>query len=171
MRFRTEISCKERFCCPSGSSTKIDYIRETKSDGTCFLKKTGTTNLKFLIQESSKGHLLCDLIKRARIGDTSAIPAVDPSAFGDCTNIPQDLMAAQNLQVKVNTLFDSLPADTRDKFGNNPYKFLKAVSDNSQDIVNCVAASESAKVASSKLSSEQILTNVINKIIGGKSNE
>ena len=171
MKFRCLLSERVRFPSPCGSVTMPEYSREIKADGSCNLKKVGCKNTQYLIQESSKGHLLCDLIKRSRIGDTSAIPTVDESVFGDASNIPKDLMSAANLSVKVNQLFDSLPADVRSKYDNSSLKFMKAVSENSQDLINHAAAASIASDKLSKASNTKSLADAINSLIGGKSNE
>lgn len=168
MKFRCLLSSREHFYSPSGDVSLTEYTK-CSSNGVCILKKTGTKNIKFLVQESAKGHLLCDLIKRARVGDVNAITPVDSSMFGDSSNMPSDLLSAANLSLKVNQLFDSLPLDVRNRYGNNSYNFMKAVSENSQDLANMVAASQIHADKVQKDSNTKSLADAINKLIGGNS--
>lgn len=47
--------------------------------------------------------------------------------YGDVTNAPADYMEAQALVMRVETTFAALPAEIREKFGNNPAELAKAV--------------------------------------------
>nr|QJB19616.1 MAG: internal scaffolding protein [Microvirus sp.] len=52
--------------------------------------------------------------------------------YGDVTNAPADYMEAQALVMRVETTFAALPAEIREKFGNNPAELAKAVANPSR---------------------------------------
>lgn len=59
---------------------------------------------------------------------TGALPISQKMpSYGDYSD-PVDFQTAQNLLIKANQQFDSLPAEIRKRFGNDPKEFLEFVS-------------------------------------------
>ena len=71
----------------------------------------------------------CDVNKiLATYMKTGILPPVDPNAqYGDLSDF--DYQSMQNQIANANSLFEQLPDNVKNKFGNEPYRFLNFVQD------------------------------------------
>ena len=68
---------------------------------------------------------------------TGILPPVDPNAqYGDLSDF--DYQSMQNQIANANSLFEQLPDNVKNRFGNEPYRFLNFVQDdkNYDELVN-----------------------------------
>lgn len=157
MKFRTAYNCSERFCSPSGSRFRKLFQRKIHSNGSKELVENGTEDTYQIIQLAAKGNLLPDLIRRSQLGDPSAI-GNDIGSYPDLTRAPKNLLDAENLLLKARSIYDSLPSDTKNKYGNSYVQFLSAVDDGSfiKDSFESTASKVKKKEPTPAFTDEQI---------------
>lgn len=63
--------------------------------------------------------------------------ALKTAFYGDVTNAPRDFMEAQNYVLRVQEVFDGLPSELRERFDNEPSKFVKFV-ENPKNRAECI---------------------------------
>lgn len=69
------------------------------------------------------------ILKRARrTGDMTAFMTSKQAYYMDISDAP-DFIAAQNIVAKAKAQFEMLPSDVRDRFNNDPAKFLAFATD------------------------------------------
>lgn len=146
MKFRSFSNRPVRICCPAGSPERQLYTRKVDSSGNKSLERSGKENVFMAIQLAANGNLAKDLVARSLRGDESAIPSADSLTYADITGAPKSLLDAENRLIDARTLFESLPLDVRNKYGNNFRNFLVAVDDGSwlSDAKAARASSEKA---------------------------
>lgn len=128
MKFRSFSSRAAAKPSPSGSTDRQLYSRKSDFE----LVPSGKENVYQSIQLAAKGNLPLDLIRRAERGDITAIPPpISSDGVVDLLNAPTSLMDAQNTLLHARSIFDSLPLEVRNKYGNNFNTFLSAVDDGS----------------------------------------
>ena len=87
----------------------------------------GHTNVYAQKQEAVKDTYIYNMIDRInRTGDFSLL-GENLGGFIDVTNMPKNLMEAENVRVKARQIFDSLPMEKRSDYGNDFNLFLKDV--------------------------------------------
>lgn len=111
----------------SKGSIDKPVFEERVVDGVRCLVQTGKENLKDFIEASKSETLISNIIKRFELGDTSVLQRVQ-GFYGDFTSMPSNLAEAQNLLIRLNNQFDSLPVDIKNKFDYSFDKFVKDVS-------------------------------------------
>ena len=105
---------------------KIDVDKET---GREIVVRAGETNVYIQKQEAVKDVLLYNLIDTyTRTGDAS-IFGENLGGFIDVVNLPKSLLEAENVRVQAKQLFDRLPFEQRNVYGNDVFVFLKDVND------------------------------------------
>lgn len=140
---RSPFSHRERFYAetPSGIVDVFDEV--LLEDGTMGLKKTGEQDLNEYIQSFREESLIYNLLDRFQKTNDPSIFNVKSGFYADVTNMPKDLMEAQNLMLSIDKKFASLSAVVKDKFDNNSKKFAAAILDGSIDkIIGDIAQSE-----------------------------
>lgn len=102
---------------PVGSKTRDQFIAKTDDDGNRRLVKTGEVNVYEQIQSFA---LDCDLkriIERCQMtGDFTALLQRPQPLFMDCTDMPQDLMAAHAAMESAKEAYNSLTAKQKQQF-------------------------------------------------------
>lgn len=77
----------------------------------------------------------------ARVLKSGYVPYSESSLkrafYGDVTAAPRDFMEAQQLVVRVNEVFDGLPSELRERFDNDPSKFVEFV-ENPKNRAECL---------------------------------
>lgn len=118
---------------PEESGSKmIDDFTLKVVDGEEILVKTGTIDIYDSKQEALEGTYLPRMIERFMNGNISP---VDFDAFKnehswedlDVTGAPKNLAELQQLAIDTDKAFYGMPADVRDLFGDNKYKFVQAL--------------------------------------------
>lgn len=127
MKFRSAYSDSGRYYSPSGDGFRKKYVKQKNPDGTSVLLEDGIENVYDSIQKAGLGLAIDDLIRRAKAGDTEAIPEVVDS-YVDIRKAPKDLLEANKMLADARSKYESLPAELRSKYDNNFNTFLEAAS-------------------------------------------
>ena len=89
----------------------------------------GKTNVYQQKQAALPDTLIYNLIDRIeRTGDFSLL-GENLGGFIDVTNMPRNLMEAENVRLQAQQLYNSLPLEERNKYGNDFSKFLMDVNE------------------------------------------
>lgn len=109
----------------SGSQFEPVYQTKVDKNGHKSLVKTGERNVYEIIQQNAVGVDLASIIKRCTLlNDSSLLMQRNPIGDVDLTQIPGDLMAAQNAYIAIKDSFYQLPVDIRRQFDNSPDVFV-----------------------------------------------
>lgn len=111
---------------PQGNGER-DLYEERVVDGVRQLVVTGKEDLKSIIEASKEETLISNIMKRFEMGDVNALSRVQ-GFYGDITGMPDNLAEAQNMLIKMENDFNSLPVDIKKKFDNSFDKYVKDVS-------------------------------------------
>lgn len=161
MKFKTAYDTSNFEGSPAGSRFRKQYI----SDGTD-IKECGVEDVYDSIQKAANGCLVEDLLRRASVGDPSAIPPVVDS-YTDLSHAPGDILEAHQMLKDSRASFDQLPADVKAKFGNSFDTFLKASLDGTA--VSVLTSTPAAESRPDTLSSDE-LSKIRSIINGGNTN-
>lgn len=89
--------------------------------------KKGSTNVYEQKQAALPDTLIYNLIDRIeRTGDMSLL-GENLGGFIDVTNMPRNLMEAENVRLQAQQLYNSLPLEERNRYGNDFSAFLQDV--------------------------------------------
>lgn len=124
---RTPFSARRRFFSPSPKGTADIYQEKLLDDGTMGIEVVGQHDLNAFVQASKDSTLIYNILDRfQKTGDPSIIDRVK-GFFADVTDMPKDLMQAQNLLINAEKQFASLPGVLKEKYDNNYTKFAEEV--------------------------------------------
>lgn len=129
--FRSHLQDHARVIANPGSPEKIIYSPVFDKEGNFELKESGRENLYEFIQshaESVDIHVLLDRFSR---GDISALSKVQ-GTYGDFTTLPKTYAELLNSVIQGENIFNSLPVETREKFGHDFRKWMASM-DNMDD--------------------------------------
>lgn len=114
--------------CPVGDGQRDLFEERVDEKGNRYLAVVGRESIKDFIQASKEGTEISTILKRfSRTGDISILQQ-RPGFYCDITNLPSNLMEAQNHLIKLQKSFDHLPSDKKLEFDNSFDKFVKEVS-------------------------------------------
>lgn len=162
MKFKTAFDCK----CSDPSSSSGSRFRQTykrqfdEKSGLFKIVSDKKEDVYNSIQIAAEGRKLSDLVARSLRGDESAI-GLPVDSFVDLTNAPKDAMEAQNLLIRSQEHFMSLPKDIRSHFSNNCSVWLKSLADGSfKEYITSRSKTMSERKAADKLyqSSKPVFT-------------
>lgn len=122
MNFKNRTSDPERFTTEAGRKYANTYEITIDKNGHKTLNKTGETNTYAMIQEYLEESKIENILKRAT-EDPTVLEAAN-GQYIDCTEMPTTLAEAQNLIIRLNTEFDSLPIETKKKFDMSAEKYV-----------------------------------------------
>ena len=121
----------EQFTSP-GNSRKPLYSPVYGDDGCLALECTGYKDTDLEISSYREQTDMAYIISRINAGDTSVLP--DPNAlYADVTDLPNTPIGMVNFLDGMRRKFDSLPAETREKFDNSFSRFIAGVPTHSVD--------------------------------------
>lgn len=126
---------RSRFCRPIavklafGDGFDVTY-EERIVEGVRKLVPVGNTNSYEFIQKSLDDTLVYNVIAKFERGNVDILNQ-RVGQFVDVTGLPKTLAEAENIIIKSNTFFDSLPLDIRNRFGNSSSSFLESLSNGS----------------------------------------
>lgn len=163
MKFRSAYDCKKSFSSPSGSRYRNQYVKKIY-DGKEVLELSGKEDLFDTIQKAAPGNIIEDLLRRARAGDTSAIPEPVDS-YADISKAPKDLLEAHQMLASARSKYDALPADLKAVFNNDYSSFLEASANG--NVVKAIQA-KNANPEAKPLTVDEI--SELRKMIGGTKN-
>lgn len=123
MKFRTKFSERKRVFSQVGDRCKVLYSLALDENGREVLKKSGMTDLKNEIQSHHDSVCLDMILMRYMQGDESALNKVE-GFYADVSNMPVKLNDVLNLAREGKSIFDSLPTDVKEVFGNDYMMFL-----------------------------------------------
>lgn len=109
----------------SGSPVEVVYAPKVLDNGEIELVEVGLKNTDEEIQSYKDSTDIRLILARCDAGDYSGLNVKTP-LYGDFTEMPKTYAELLQLQIDSNNLFDSLPADVRYKFDNDPNKFFAA---------------------------------------------
>lgn len=123
MIIRSYYSKKESIVSNPGSCMKTEYMLSVDEKGYETLKVTGETDVQKMI-DSYKDMVDLDIVlERLNNGDESALEQVE-GFYADVTGIPNNLQDVMNLNLNGKMLFDSLPPEYRNIYGDNYQSFV-----------------------------------------------
>ena len=108
-----------------GSPVEVVYAPKVLDNGEIELIETGLRNTDEEIQSYKDSTDIRLILARCEAGDYSGLNVKTP-LYGDFTEMPKTYAEVLQLQIDSNNLFDSLPADVRYQFDNDPNKFFAA---------------------------------------------
>ena len=94
-----------------------------KETGKKILVKSGETNVYAKIQEDLEQSKIENVLQRAAMGDLNALNQRE-TLYVDATNMPKNLMEAQNVVLKAKQEFEKLPLDVRKEFDMSAEKYI-----------------------------------------------
>lgn len=125
MEFRSRSSGSSTVPAPCGRGVSPQY-EERIVNGVMSLVKTGERDVHAFIQAGKPQTLIYNILDRFSKGDISAIQRVK-GYYADVSAMPKSLVEVHNFMKTLDSNFDSLPAEVKDKFGNSPHKFMESV--------------------------------------------
>lgn len=125
--FRTQYSAdRPRPKAQVGSRVKVLYAPEFDDDGRMHLVESGREDLYGYIQSHKDSVDINVLLKRYQNGDATALNRAQ-AFFMDTTGLPQTHAEWLNRVNQGRQFFDSLPAETRARFGNDFNRFIASM--------------------------------------------
>lgn len=112
---------KELFTNP-GSPIHQLYAPKVDNDGNITLVEAGVENTDDYINSFAEETDINILISRMQNGDMSMLNS--PGVYGDFTKMPKTYAEVLQLQIDSKRLYDSLPADIKQKFDHDSNKFF-----------------------------------------------
>lgn len=123
MKFPTKYSEHVRVNSNSGDRMRVEYHLEIDDDGIETLKSTGMHDLYAEIQTHADSVDLNLILARFMNGDETAIERVN-GFYADVSDMPVKLQDMLNINIRGKEIFESLPKEYRDLYGNNYIKFI-----------------------------------------------
>lgn len=108
---------------PAGSEYEDDFEYRLDAQGNKQLVRTGRHNLQDRIQASLEGTKIENILRRASLGDPSALAAVN-GQYIDVTGLPRTLAELQSLIIRVEQDFERLPLDVRRAYDFSAEKYV-----------------------------------------------
>lgn len=128
------LSREEQFT-SAGNCRKPLYSPVYGDDGRLALECTGYKDTDLEISSYREQTDMAYIISRINAGDTSVLP--DPNAlYADVTDLPNTPIGMVNFLDGMRRKFDSLPAETREKFDNSFSRFIAGVPTHASDDVS-----------------------------------
>lgn len=118
-----EKEIKEKFLSPAGDRYRPVYTPEIAADGQIELVQTGVEDLQQYIDSFKDSCDISVMVQRFLAGDETALRNGNP-VFMDLLGAPKNLAEAYALNFRAQKAFENLPADIKNKFDNNFYRFL-----------------------------------------------
>ena len=125
MKFRTQFE-REPVKSNVGSREKITYGASYDEDGRIVLEEKGRENLYDYIQSHRDSCDIHVLLKRYANGEVDVLSQVQGS-YGDFTEMPKTYAELLNKINEGETFFNSLPVETRAKFGHSFTQFMASL--------------------------------------------
>lgn len=122
-KFASLLTPRPRFYSNSGSKMADDYEIIIDKKGHKSLKKCGEHDIYAEIQSYYEETKIENILARAAAGDVAALNQKS-GFYADITDTPANLMEAQNMILKLEKAFYSLPTEIRANFDNSKEKFV-----------------------------------------------
>lgn len=122
MNYRNKIEDRVRTYSNPGSMIRDILAPKLDSKGNRIIVKKDQENLYASIQSYADQCDINYILTRYMDGDETVL-LKKVGEFMDTTNIPDNISDLFNLTVEANDIFNHLPIDVKEKFGNNVYNF------------------------------------------------
>lgn len=123
IKFRTRSSAAEHHYSETGSPLAVVYGIMMDERGHKKVYEKSQKNIYNMIQEALPGTLIENILKRAELGDPTALQRKN-AQFIDATTLPKNLMEVQNAITGLKEQFRELPVEIRQRFDNNPDQYV-----------------------------------------------
>lgn len=127
---------RERFFTPSGTKFLDTYQEEINKKGHLHLIKIGQTNVYEKIQADLESTRIENILHQVAMGDLSVLNQRE-TLYVDSTNMPKNLMEAQNIVIKAKAEFEQMPQEVREIFHNSPEEYVSEMG--SKEFLNKMA--------------------------------
>lgn len=117
-KFPTQFSSHGRVYSRPGSRMKPVYQARKTDSGSIELVQTGEENLYDAIQAEREGCELTSILRRFANGETDVLSRTQ-GMYGDFTNFPETYAEMLNTLIEGRAVFESLPLEERQKYGND----------------------------------------------------
>ena len=114
---------RERIYTPAGTRYLNTYQEEISKNGRKHLVKTGETCVYDRIQQDLEGSKIETILHQVAMGDLSVLNQRE-TMYVDATNMPKNLMEAQNIVIKAKAEFEQFPKEVREIFHNSPEEYV-----------------------------------------------
>ena len=121
--FYSKTKPRETISLSVGKKEKPTYTIKVDQNGHKSVHQTGMTNFYNLIQEHAEETKIENILKRASLGDTSALNKRVPEWF-DATNMPTTLAEAQQAIINLENIFSTLPKEIREEYNFSAEQFI-----------------------------------------------
>lgn len=121
--FRTAHVPHDRVHSCAGSRIRPIYAPVFDKHGVMDLEQTGQEDIYEYIQSHKDSVDIHMILKRFEQGDVSVLSRVQ-GTYGDFTQMPTTYAEALNAMISAENYFNSLPVETRAKFGHSFQQFL-----------------------------------------------
>lgn len=118
MSFPTQFSPNGRVYARPGSRMKPVYQARKMENGSIDLVQTGEECLYDAIQAEREGCEITSILRRFANGETDVLSRTQ-GMYGDFTNFPTTYAEMLNRLIEGRAVFESLPLDERQKYGND----------------------------------------------------
>lgn len=118
----------KRFRSPSsevGSRVKVKYSSKYDKDGNIVLVEVGTEDVYDYIQSFAGSVDINNIMQRFNSGDSSALLKVQ-GVYGDFSDVPDNWSDVLNVLNEGRLIFDRLPKDIKEQFGNDFYRYVSS---------------------------------------------
>lgn len=123
MMFRTIYTKRIRNFSESGERIMPIYSLVLDDEGKEVLSQTGYTDMQEEIQSHHDSVCLSNILARYQLGDEDAINKVE-GFYADVSNMPVKLNDVLNMTRAGKEIFDKLPIEIRETFGNDYMTFI-----------------------------------------------
>lgn len=108
---------------PRGNKIIVEHRLVTDKDGIDHLVRDNKINIYEKIQASAEQSDIKSIIRRASLGDPTALNQVK-GEYMNVLGAPKDLREAQQFCINAERQFNSLPLETKKAFDMNPRKYV-----------------------------------------------
>lgn len=122
-KFRKIYDDDAKFVSEPGDPIAIDYMLQIDSDGVGEIVECGKTDLYASIQSHRDSVDLDMILKRYAEGDASALDRVR-GFYADLSKMDMNYANLMNMNLRGQKLFESLPSDIREEYGNDYIQFI-----------------------------------------------
>lgn len=126
--FITQFDRPRRIYQDPGNGVRVLYTSKLQDDGTIDLIPSGTEDLYSAIQSHKDSCDIHVLLARYQNGDPDVLSRAQ-GAYGDFTNMPTTYAELLNSMIAGENYFNSLPVETRAKFGHSFEQFMLSMDD------------------------------------------
>lgn len=126
MRFRTQYTEHPRFQCFTGSPEKVVYQARYDASGTLELYESGLEDLYGYIQSHRDSCDIHVILNRFANGELDVLSQVQ-GFYADTTGMPSTYAEVLNAVLDGERMFNSLPAELKQQFGNSFAQWLTAM--------------------------------------------